>query len=258
MSNEYIEFGGKKSTDFYLVIQKDGVQISQPEENRIEATLPFMNGFYDFSKMAGERTYKQRDITIKFSLSAKDENELYRRKCDVVRWLSVAKGELRISFLTDYHFVGTTAVFDTSAFEFTSRRTADLTVNFKTYPFLRSDDYSDIGFDDFSFENDYLNLTDMTLTAVKQTRYAPPATLKIFLYSDVPIKPRLIYRRSADDTDKVGFTYFQNNNVDISEKVYRPTEKPFDMDELILQPGVNTLSAYGFGSLTLDLYEEVL
>ena len=64
MSNEYIEFGGKKSTDFYLVIQKDGVQISQPEENRIEATLPFMNGFYDFSKMAGERTYKQRDITI--------------------------------------------------------------------------------------------------------------------------------------------------------------------------------------------------
>lgn len=50
MSNEYIEFGGKKSTDFYLVIQKDGVQISQPEENRIEATLPFMNGFYDFSK----------------------------------------------------------------------------------------------------------------------------------------------------------------------------------------------------------------
>lgn len=71
MSSEYIEFGGKKSTDFYLVIQKDGVQISQPEENRIEATLPFMNGFYDFSKMAGERTYKQRDITIKFSLSAK-------------------------------------------------------------------------------------------------------------------------------------------------------------------------------------------
>lgn len=45
MSNEYIEFGGRKSTDFYLVIQKDGVQISQPEENRIEATLPFMNGF---------------------------------------------------------------------------------------------------------------------------------------------------------------------------------------------------------------------
>lgn len=135
MSNEYIEFGGKKSTDFYLVIQKDGVQISQPEENRIEATLPFMNGFYDFSKMAGERTYKQRDITIKFSLSAKDENELYRRKCDVVRWLSGAKDDLRISFLTDYHFVGATAVFDTSAFEFTSRRTADLTVNFKTYPF---------------------------------------------------------------------------------------------------------------------------
>ena len=97
-----------------------------------------MNGFYDFSKMAGERTYKQRDITIKFSLSAKDENELYRRKCDVVRWLSGAisgaKGELRISFLTDYHFVGATAVFDTSAFEFTSRRTADLTVNFKTPP----------------------------------------------------------------------------------------------------------------------------
>ena len=109
MSSEYIEFGGKKSTDFYLVIQKDGVQISQPEENRIEATLPFMNGFYDFSKMAGERTYKQRDITIKFSLSAKDENELYRRKCDVVRWLSGAKDELRISFLTDYHFVGATA-----------------------------------------------------------------------------------------------------------------------------------------------------
>ena len=38
----------------------------------------------------------------------------------------------------------------------------------------------------------------------------------------------------------------------------RYTEKPFDMDELILQPGLNTLSAYGFGSLTLSLHEEVL
>lgn len=258
MSSEYIEFGGKKSTDFYLVIQKDGVQISQPEENRIEATLPFMNGFYDFSKIAGERTYKQRDITIKFSLSAKDENELYRRKCDVVRWLSGAKGELRISFLTDYHFVGATAVFDTSAFEFTSRRTADLTVNFKTYPFLRSDDYSDISFDDFNFETDYLNLTDISLTAVKQTQYAPPATLKIYSYADRPIRPRLSYKRSEDDTKSVGFTYFALNDQEISASVYRNTEKEFDLDELILQPGVNTLAAYGFGTLTLKLYEEAL
>ena len=258
MSKEYIEFGDRKSTDFGLTIQKDGVDISQPEENRIEATLPFMNGFYDFSKMAGERTYKQRDITIKFSLSAKDENELYRRKCDVVRWLSGAKGELRISFLTDYHFVGATAVFDTSAFEFTSRRTADLTVNFKTYPFLRSDDYSDIGFDNFNFETDCLNLTDISLTAVEQTQYAPPATLKVYSYDDRPIRPRLSYKRSEDDTRGVGFTYFALNDKEISASVYRNTEKEFDLDELTLQPGVNTLAAYGFGTLTLNLYEEVL
>ena len=98
----------------------------------------------------------------------------------------------------------------------------------------------------------------MTLTAIEMAPHAPMGVLKVYLYSDVPIKPRLIYRRSVDDIDKVGFTHFQNNNVDISEKVYRPTEKPFDMDELILQPGLNTLSAYGFGTLTLSLHEEVL
>ena len=56
----------------------------------------------------------------------------------------------------------------------------------------------------------------------------------------------------------MGFTYFALNDKEISASVYRNTEKEFDLDELTLQPGVNTLAAYGFGTLTLKLYEEAL
>lgn len=73
-----------------------------------------------------------------------------------------------------------------------------------------------------------------------------------------PYAPRLSYKRSEDDAKGVGFTYFALNDEEISASVYRNTEKEFDLDELTLQPGVNTLAAYGFGTLTLKLYEEAL
>lgn len=257
-TREYIQFGGRKSTEFGLIIQKDGINIAQPEENRIEVTLPFMNGFYDFSEIAGEHTYKQREIEVKFNLSAKNENELYRQKCEIIRWLSLSKGELKISPLKEYRFVKAVAVLDTSAFEFTSRRTADLTVNFKAYPFMLTADYSDIGFDNFNFEADYLNPTAMTLTANQQAPHAPAGVLEVYSYADRPIRPRLSYKHSENDTEGVGFTYLELNGEEVKANVYRKTEKDFDLDELVLLPGLNTLAAYGFGTLTLKLYEEVL
>lgn len=249
-----ITINGKNSyTDFGALLTSRSTP--PPNIRDISATIPYRNGDICFTyQNGGKPTYDTRTLTYKFVFMDCPKTALRKTVADFENWI-LSAGECDLYDDAEIYHYKARAI---SCAESEKGYHVEVTATFKAQPYKISDDFSDKGFDDFSFENDCLNLTNMTLTAIKMAPHAPMGVLRIYLYSDVPIKPRLIYRRSADDTDKVGFTYFQNNNIDISEKVYRPTEKPFDMDELILQPGLNTLSAYGFGSLTLSLHEEVL
>lgn len=249
-----ITINGKNSyTDFGALLTSRSTP--PPSIRDISATIPYRNGDICFTyQNGGKPTYDTRTLTYKFVFMDCPKTALRKAVADFENWI-LSAGECDLYDDAEIYHYRARAI---SCTESEKGYHVEVTATFKAQPYKISDDFSDKGFDDFSFESDYLNLTDISLTAVKQTRYAPPATLKIYSYADRPIRPRLSYKRSKDDAKSVGFTYFALNDKEISASVYRNTEKEFDLDELTLQPGVNTLAAYGFGTLTLKLYEEAL
>ena len=57
--NEGITINGKQSyNDFDLYINER--TIGQPQKHSMRQTVPFLNGFYDFTKINGEPSWEQR------------------------------------------------------------------------------------------------------------------------------------------------------------------------------------------------------
>ena len=240
--SEYITFNGKKSTDFDAIIMKDGIDIAQPEQNVIEASVPFMDGNYDFSAInGGLPTYKKREITFDFYLSAKNENDLYWKKCDIVRWLNSTRGgTLRISCLKDYKFLNATAFIDNSAFKFISKKSATFQVKFKADPYMQTDDYSDIPFDDYNLNIDCFNPNGdfITFTA------GVGQVVHVYLYHDAPIHPTLwvggeCSYRAVINGKTIGINLPKGYSTNI---------------DFILNPGDNVIELEAGSSYTLLMY----
>lgn len=235
-----VTLGGGRSNDLGLIVAKDGIDISQPERVKTMVTIPYMDGAYDFSFLGGKPVYKCRTVKITFVLTGADTNELYRRKCKAVEWLSsVQSGELYISCL-DYHFIK--AVLTAASFDFISPTAGRLTATFTAYPYMRSPDYADTAFDDFSFEDNCLNQDIITISGGE--------SIKVYSYADRDITPRLSFKKSGGDTAGLTITL---NGEKLSELI-----KGGDTADFALKSGINTISAAGSGTLTLELYEEVL
>lgn len=253
MHNDYILFNDKKSSEFSAIIES--VDIGQPAQVVIEDTVPFMNGVWDFSRISGQPIYGSRKISVVFAIIGNDENDVLKTKVEILRWLtSVESSDLRISFVEDYHFAHATCRAETSAFKLQGRRYAKFTVNFIAHPYMVSDDFSDCPFDEFNFATDCMNQSVISIAASPNTT----KTLNVYSYADRPIRPRLSYKKISSSVGLAGFTKLKVNGEIISNNCYHETENEFDLDEFVLEPGRNTISLVGFGTLTIRLVEEVL
>lgn len=133
-----ITYNGYNSFLDYGLTIKD-MDLGQPEQVVIEQTVPYMDGSWDFSFLNGRPVYRKRNITITFNIIGENENDVYRKKCEVVRWLMSSRGNaLEIDCLRDFVFQNVTARIDTKSFIMKSRRAAELTVVFKTDPYITS------------------------------------------------------------------------------------------------------------------------
>lgn len=249
----YIAYGNKKSTEFDITVASDGINMPQPEQKRIEATVPFMNGYYDFSYMNGHATYEPREVTVKFNISGTCEKDMLFKKVAVLDWLKGYHGQdLYISGMDCYIQQATMVAAE---FEITSRRTATLSVTFKAHPFLLSGDWSDSAWDTVSFEKDCLNADTIAVTAKPPAQYSEYAEVHIFNYADYPITPRASYG---------GYRHYPGLvSLSVNGVAYYPTYFYHDSDtwfnaNFVLQPGDNVVKVLGWGTLTFDLREECL
>ncbi|MGN1156176.1 MAG: phage tail domain-containing protein [Agathobacter sp.] len=98
--------------DFGLYISDS--EIGLPERNLITATVPFMNGYYDFSSICGGKPYyKQRKIKYSFDITADDILELETTKNKICAWLETAdQSEIYDDADPDYHFIGSLTKID--------------------------------------------------------------------------------------------------------------------------------------------------
>lgn len=132
MYNDGITIGGKHSfDDFGLVIAER--EIGAPPKNSIRKTVPYMNGFYDFTKLYGSPSWGARTIKYAFDVIGVTVEEMEAGRLPVVNWLcNVHDEDIYDDAIPEYHFHGS---FDNLSVAEDGEKVT-LTFTFVCYPFL--------------------------------------------------------------------------------------------------------------------------
>lgn len=124
---------GEHSYDDYgLYISKRTVGL--PTKTSIRKTVPFMNGFYDFSRINGGDTWGERPLSYTFDIVCDTVEETDAEVTRILNWLgNIHEADIYDDTMPDYHFHGS---FDSaSQDESEDGEKVELTVTFVCYPF---------------------------------------------------------------------------------------------------------------------------
>jgi len=132
MYNEGITIGGKHSFDDFGLVIADR-EIGTPPKNSIRKTVPFMNGFYDFTNLNGSPSWGARSIKYSFDVIGATVEEMEAERLPVVNWLcNVHDADIFDDAIPEYHFHGS---FDSLSVSEDGEKVT-LTFTFICYPFM--------------------------------------------------------------------------------------------------------------------------
>lgn len=133
-----IRIGSKHSfEDFGLVLNNR--EIGYPEKISIRKTVPYMNGFYDYTKLYGVPAWGPREITYTFDVIGFTVEEMEAERVPVVNWLcNVHDEDIFDDAFPDYHFRGS---FDSISSSEDGEQ-ATLAFTFICHPFMIHNDPS--------------------------------------------------------------------------------------------------------------------
>ena len=110
----------------------------KPEKKFVTATVPYMSGFYDLSKIYGAIAYESRDVSYTFELLGDDMDDLQRQKTNLLDWLGLVHDEpIYDDTQPNYHYVG--SFYEADWEEDETGESGTLTVTFRCQPFLIAD-----------------------------------------------------------------------------------------------------------------------
>lgn len=129
-----IAANGKHSfTDFGLTMA--GRVDNPPEKKSIRETVPYMNGYHDFSAIAGEVTWGERHVEYEFDILGRTPQQVERQRAEVMAWLgNIHETEIHDDTTPDYHYLGSYESAEPDYDE--SGLRLSLTVTFVCQPFL--------------------------------------------------------------------------------------------------------------------------
>lgn len=130
--HEGIKISGLHSYyDFGLNINSRKIDL--PPKNSIRKTVPFMNGYHDFSMINGAISWGARTIAYTFDIVGATVEEMDAKRTEVVNWLCNQHDvDIYDDTIPDYHFHGS---YDTNS-QSEDGEKSELTVNFVCYPFM--------------------------------------------------------------------------------------------------------------------------
>lgn len=133
MMRDGIQANGLHSQhDFDLCIKSR--KIGLPSKKTIRQTVPFMNGYYDFSALNGSPAWTERRIEYVFDLVADTPQELEDYVETVLDWLcNIHEADIYDDTMPNYHWHGSYESGDPSYDD--SGLSAELSVEFVCYPF---------------------------------------------------------------------------------------------------------------------------
>lgn len=209
--------------------------IGQPALNRIVDSVPFMNGVYDFTEIAGFESHGERTLTYVFEIIESNKERMNAKKVQLINFFkrNTANKPLIDDAIKGYYFL-INRCGDPSFKE--DGLIGTLTVTFYTYPYKIKNDYEgSLTWDDFCFLTDVLQETKFTCSGSK--------TITIINYG-VNVVPSIICD-SSFDIIKDGLAY--------SVSAGTTTNYAFS-----LSPGENIIKLTGNGSIEFKFKSEVL
>ena len=109
----------------------------KPEKKLSTKTVPYMSGFYDFSKVYGAIAYESRELVYSFDVIGSRE-EVQAQKSALMNWLADAHDcDIYDDDIPGWHFHGSLSSMDWS--EDDSGESGTLEVTFLCHPFLIAD-----------------------------------------------------------------------------------------------------------------------
>lgn len=114
-----------------------------PVKKLATKTVPYMSGFYDFSKLYGSLAFESREVKYVFSIVEESREECQHIRAKLMDWLtSVHDDDIYDDDIPGYHYRGS---FSASAWsEAETGESGDLEVTFICHPFMICDTYTEI------------------------------------------------------------------------------------------------------------------
>ena len=110
-----------------------------PEKKSVTATVPYMSGFYDLSKLYGAIAFEARQLTYRFEFVEDSREELQQKKSQFLEWLSqVHDEEIADDDIPGRHFIGSLSEWEFEEGE--EGQSGSLEVTFNCQPFLEADE----------------------------------------------------------------------------------------------------------------------
>lgn len=101
-----ITYNGKNSFEDFGLLIEDSTEESDDTPITKYVTVPFMDGFYDFSEIGGKVNYSNKQWSYTFLLVGDNDQELKERAAEVRAWLSVyGNGELEDTDYSGWKYV---------------------------------------------------------------------------------------------------------------------------------------------------------
>ena len=219
--------------DFGLrIISRD---IDSPAKKKIKASVPFMNGDYDFSLIYGDQVYENRTLTYKFDLWYENKIEYMNKKIQILEWLtSGIKEKLYDDLIPEYYFLVDCS--DSVSFD-EYFNGANITVTFTAYPFKISklQEGHDI-WDEFNFE---LDVTQFVVFNVKGIE-----VIELYNVGTVSSNPVVVCNANMIiEKDGVTYNFKAGENESWNFK---------------LNKGLNKMTVKGTGKVEFKWFKEVL
>lgn len=129
--------GKHLTTDFGEVVASRNT--GSPKKKTSTKTVPYMSGFYDFSKVYGALAYESREVTYAIDLIGDDREDLQDRKGALTEWLlGIHDEEISDDDTPGWHFVGSCSSVGWEESE--DGEGGTLSVTFLCQPFLEADE----------------------------------------------------------------------------------------------------------------------
>lgn len=110
-----------------------------PEKKSVTATVPYMSGFYDLSKLYGAIAFEARQLMYRFEFVEDTREELQQKKSQFLEWLSqVHDEEIADDDIPGRHFIGSLSEWEFEEGE--EGQSGSLEVTFNCQPFLEADE----------------------------------------------------------------------------------------------------------------------